>query len=781
MTFAGRALTLDIQTLQTGQYRDRGIPRFVQAHAAALMDTGRVAMLSLNPSWPFPPQLRDQLAHSPLLRWGTAAAFNELDADRLAHLVMCPFELEARADAIVPPALRHRDALLAVTLYDLIPHIYRDRYLGDPARRRRYDTRVRLVESADVVLAISEQTRRDAIDRLGVAPDRVTNIGAGVSSFFRPATDDDAPRALVRASVREITRPFVLCVSGEDNNRKNIESLFAAYAALPPSVRAGFQLVVACTLSNHGRKQWSDAARHAGLRSDEVVLTGFVDDETLRALYQTATLSIAPSLYEGFGLPAFEAVACGCPTIGSRTSALPDLVDHPAAIFDPTDVGQMSAALAANLVDDDARASLAAAQFAGVGRFTWHEVAARTLAAVDGAPAPRSVRAPRRARIAILAPLPPTLSGVADYSAHVIPALSAIADVDVFSAGDVSPAPLLCESRVRPTAAFELHTTPAAYDGVIYVVGNNHSHRDIVDIASRVPGLVWLHDTRLAGLALSVHAHSFDPGLRKARKAMLEQLERQYGARLLPELIERWNEPALYDDHGLGVTGDLVSGAQRVLVNSAHAEHLVRLDQKPTARDVPITVLPFGVRQPSVALTSIVKQRNRVVAPGWMDWIKQPELVVRALACVRRSEPVVSLVFVGYMRDEVQRELRHLAETLHVDVRFLGHVSEAEYWQTLAAAECAVVLRKTSHGESSATVNDALAAGTPVITNAPSAVAVPLEAVTLVESDADETAIAAAILAMLADPRVPAVELPNFADVAAALLEVVERTRRENE
>ena len=780
MTFAGRALTLDIQTLQTGQYRDRGIPRFVQAHAAALMDTGRVAMLSLNPSWPFPPQLHDQLAHSPLLRWGTASAFNELDADRLAHLVMCPFELESRADAIVPPALRHRDALLAVTLYDLIPHIYRDRYLGDPERRRRYDTRVRLIESADVVLAISEQTRRDAIDRLGVAPDRVTNIGAGVSPFFRPATDD-APRARVRASVSEISKPFVLCVSGEDNNRKNIASLFAAFAALPPSVRAGFQLVVACTLSSHGRKQWSDAARQVGLRSDEVVLTGFVDDETLRALYQTATLSIAPSLYEGFGLPAFEAVACGCPTIGSRTSALPDLVDEPRATFDPSDVEQMSAALTAALVDDGARVSLAAAQFAAVGRFTWHEVAARTLAAVDGATTPRAVRAPRRARIAFLAPLPPTLSGVADYSAHVIPALSAIAEVDVFSAGDVPPAPLLCEARVRPTAAFELHTTPAAYDGVIYVVGNNHSHKNIVGIAGRVPGLVWLHDTRLAGLALSVHAHSFDPGLRKARKAMLEQLERQYGPRLLPELVERWNEPALYDDHGLGVTGDLVSGAQRVLVNSPHAEHLVRLDQKPTALDVPITVLPFGVRQPSVALTSIVKQRNRVVAPGWMDWIKQPELVVRAVARVRRSEPDASLVFVGYMREEVQRDLRHLAETLRVDVHFLGHVSEAEYWRTLAAAECAVVLRKTSHGESSATVNDALAAGTPVITNAPSAVAVPLEAVTLVASDADETAIAAAILAMLADPTVPAVELPNFADVAAALLEVVERTRRENE
>ena len=734
-------------------------------------------MLALNAGWPFPRNTPGEIATSPLLQWGTARAFHNVEAERLAHVVMSPFELGARADAIMPPALAHRDVVHVVTLFDLIPLLYRDQYLSEPLSRRRYDTRLQTIRSADVVLAISERTRRDAIELLDLAPARVTNIGTGVMPFYRPVRDGEDPQSVVRAALPKITRPFILCVSGEENNRKNIDGLFAAFASLPNNVRREHQLVIACSLSAAGRSLWTGFAKRAGLVPEEYVLTGFVTDEVLLALNQTARAAVAPSLYEGFGLPAFEAAACGCPSVGSRTSALPDLVDDPRAIFDPTNVDEIAQSLMSVLVDTAWRESLVAKQSERIGAFTWDTVAQRTLSAINAAASPRAVRRPPRRRIAVLSPLPPTRSGVADYTARVLPALQEIADVDVFSVGDAPVAPLLCEARVRPADAFVRHVTPGAYDGVIYVIGNNGAHKDLVGMASRLPGMVWFHDTHLASLSLSVHRRAFDPGYRRARTEMLDQLQRQYGPRVPAEVLERWHEPAVYDEFGLGLTGELVSGAVRVLVNSAHAERLIRLDQPPTAREVPITVLPFGVSAPRRELLSVAKQRGLVVAPGWMDWIKQPDLVIRAVARARRSRPDARLDFVGHIHPELARDLRLVAEASGVDVRFLGHVPEAEYWRTLAAAECAVVLRKTSHGESSATVNDALAAGTPVITNAPSAVAVPLDAVTLVPSDADESAIAAAIVAMLADPTVPAIELPSFADVAAALVDAVERAK----
>ncbi|MBA2609924.1 MAG: glycosyltransferase [Actinobacteria bacterium] len=777
MTQAPRALVLDVQGLQSPLHRERGIARFIQGHAAALGRSGRVAMFGLNPSWPMAADLPAELLDSPALRWNTARELAAVEADRIAYLLMSPFELGARADAIQPPALQHRDSLRVVTLYDLIPLIMRATYLTDPNTRRRYETRLRVVESADLVLAISEQSRHDAIERLALREDRVVNIGAGLSPFFRMARADEHPDQLVRAALPQITRSFVLCVSGEDNNRKNIDGLIRAYARLRRDMRDAHQLVVTCKLSPQGRALWQATADLAGLAPSDVVFTGGVTDEVLRALYQTATASVSPSLYEGFGLPAVEAAACGCPSVGARTSALGELSDDAGALFDPTSTDEMTAVMDRALADEAWRDQLAHAQQRASGRFNWDAVAARTLDAIDRSAPPAAPRSRPRLRMAIVSPLPPVMSGVADYTARVVASLSKIADVDAYytPSGHAPSAPLGA-ARARPADALERFATPGMYDGLIYVVGNSAAHHEVVEIARRVPGIVWFHDVRLAGLYLSMPSGRFDPGWRRARGVMEDRLIRQYGARLSQEVMDRWNDPTVYDRHGLGLTGELVARAPLVLVNSEHAARLVRLDQAPTARPLTIDVLPFAARDPSV-LASRNDTSSEVVVPGWMDWIKQPDVAIDAIARVRQTSPNVTLTFVGNMSPDLQRDLCDLARDLAVPTRFLGYVDEATYWQSIGRAGCAIALRKASRGESSAAASDCLAAGVPVVTNSATAAGGP--ALHVVPVDATPGQVAEAVLAALAARPNEAIALPTFDDLAESLLEAVNRTHRD--
>src|SRR5690606_23793757 len=149
---------------------------------------------------------------------------------------------------------------------------------------------------------------------LGVAPERVAAIGGAASDFFRPEQPgDDAAGLLVRA-LPALRRPFVLSVSGDDP-RKDPETLIESFAALPADVRRAHQLVIACTLTPEAAAKWRGLAHGHGLHDDDVVLTGYVTDEVLRALYQRASVFVFTSRYEGFGLPVLEAARCGAPAI----------------------------------------------------------------------------------------------------------------------------------------------------------------------------------------------------------------------------------------------------------------------------------------------------------------------------------------------------------------------------------------------------------------------------------------------------------------------------------
>ncbi len=229
-------------------------------------------------------------------------------------------------------------------------------------------------------ICISEATRNDLCNRLPALPANhvfVTSLAA--SESFHPC-GDAAFCAATRAKYQIPQNPYFLSLSTLEP-RKNMEHLVRCFAALTqePAMR-DFNLVLV------GNKGWKYEAlleeieRNTAARG-RVILTGFVDDEDLAALYSGAVAFVFPSLYEGFGLPPLEAMQCGIPVIASNTSALPEVVGDAGILVSPSDADALCAAMISLANQPAQREELSRRSLQQAARFSWERCVAQTMAA----------------------------------------------------------------------------------------------------------------------------------------------------------------------------------------------------------------------------------------------------------------------------------------------------------------------------------------------------------------------------------------------------------------
>lgn len=227
------------------------------------------------------------------------------------------------------------------------------------------------------IATVSEFSRADLLSTYNLAPEKVVVTPNGVEPHFtpQPARADEADYIRQRFG---IARDFILSV-GSLQPRKNLIRLFDAYGELrrgwegnpPQLVLVGRPLwLYREILSEVGRRKWAG----------DVIATGYVSDEDLAALYRAALVFVYPSLFEGFGLPPLEAMACGAPVVTSRTSSLPEVVGGAALLVDPMETGEIARALTEAARDQRLRARLSAAGPARAKLFNWRSTAERTLA-----------------------------------------------------------------------------------------------------------------------------------------------------------------------------------------------------------------------------------------------------------------------------------------------------------------------------------------------------------------------------------------------------------------
>jgi glycosyltransferase involved in cell wall biosynthesis len=280
----------------------------------------------------------------------------------------------------IGPIRRHTRVI--ATCYDLIPLLNKDVYLPPShAITPHYYDRLDELRKADRILAISNAARSEIITNLPAAPDRVINIDAACDTHFSPVSPREA---LADADLLGlgIDRPFLLYTGGADT-RKNLHRLIEAFASLPEMLRQSHQLAIVGRMPDAHQHDLQDTASRFGLSTGSLVLTGWISDQRLRGCYNLCAGFVFPSLHEGFGLPALEAMACGAPTIAARASSLIEIVRREEAMFDPTDVGSMRDSMCRLLSDEAWRDRLRLEGIEESRRYSWGATASLALDAME--------------------------------------------------------------------------------------------------------------------------------------------------------------------------------------------------------------------------------------------------------------------------------------------------------------------------------------------------------------------------------------------------------------
>lgn len=275
------------------------------------------------------------------------------------------------------------EILTAVTLYDLIPYLNQDNYLTDAGVKRHYMGKIEALKRADILLGISAYCGEEAARELDVPRDRIANISSAVHDAFKPVEFSEAAISDLYRHYG-ITRSFVM-TTGIVEPRKNLEGLIVAYAQLPVELRKKYQLLMVCQATESNSAKLHQLAKSNGLGPDELVLAGYVSDKDLIALYNLCYLFVFPSLHEGFGLPALEAMACGAAVVGSCTTSIPEVICREDALFDPLDLSQMSAMMDRALGDTTFWRSLRENAVERAGKFSWDATGRRALKAFEQA------------------------------------------------------------------------------------------------------------------------------------------------------------------------------------------------------------------------------------------------------------------------------------------------------------------------------------------------------------------------------------------------------------
>lgn len=270
--------------------------------------------------------------------------------------------------------LRPYDGPTVSTIHDL-SHIHYPEY--HPADRVEYLNRElpRTLEQATHLITVSEFVRQEMITLLGLAPERITAVHNGVDERFVPMSPE---QTLSARQTHKLDDADYLLVVATLEPRKNLARLLQAYAGLPEAVRRRHPLALV------GARGWRDDGLNEQIsrmvKTGEVRKLGYVDDRDLPALYAGAYAFAYPSVYEGFGLPVLEAMACGIPVLTSNCSSLPEVLGDTGLSVDPLDVDAMRDGLRRLLEDDEFRAFSAQAGARRAQGFGWNKCVAETVA-----------------------------------------------------------------------------------------------------------------------------------------------------------------------------------------------------------------------------------------------------------------------------------------------------------------------------------------------------------------------------------------------------------------
>lgn len=600
--------------------------------------------------------------------------------------------------------------LRVALFYDLIQLQYPQRYLNECEVRGNFDINLAFLKYFDHLISISAASGNEAVNFAGIKSDKISVSGVAVRPSLEPVKGESpVPRG---------DRSYYLLAGGGDP-RKNPECVVTAHARRAKRKQTNTSLRIIGSYPSNMRKDLRSLYAREGGSSSSLTFFDHLDDEVLRQEYRHAIAVIVPSHAEGFSVPIVEASAAGTPALASDIPAHRELIGDADARFsssDPQRLEDIFARLEApqdNLWDDIARK-----QADTWKRFRVEEIADRVVSVLlAGSARPLAPAIKRGARLAlgVLTPLPPAASGVADFSFGMVEALSALADVRVYTE---------TQGAARPAGAaallplIEAESDLARLDQVVTVIGNSHFHRSEFDFLLRHGGSSIVHDARM--INFYVQLLGIDRAMAVARG--------EYAGELRSDIVVDWmlhqeRLPILF-------LSEIVRASDSVFVHSPTTAKLIDAQYGKTPFVLPFAQYNHLDRRYASAESKRTVREHFEITPdsflvatfGFVAPDKAPDELIWAIKLLRDWGVPAKLIFCGdFVTEELGTRLRHLVAHLDMDnhIRFAAEVVDVDTYRSLLfAADAAIQLRTYFMGGLSGALNDCIAAAMPCVANA---------------------------------------------------------------
>lgn len=669
-------------------------------------------------------QLADVLDESHFKTWYAHEAHGGINnpSSAIIHEGVCT---ALEPDVLLIPSLfdfpiplelhKYKYIYTVVILYDIIPYIFKNQYLNTQERQKNYSELLYNFVSADGILAISEATRKDYLQFIENIPEKISTISSAVDADFSTCLSLFSETTMAETlQGYGIQKPYLLYTAGLDY-RKNIDGLIKAYSLLPNTVRQTIHLVIVCSISNSERKKLLERVQRFGLDKEDVIFTGFVPDDALKILYHKCKLFVFPSLYEGFGLPILEAMACGAPVIASNTSSIPEALGKEDALFDPNRPQDIAQKITKALTNSNYLQELQQHSKKQVSKFSWERVAHRALNVLKHSTRKKkssdSSLTPTHPNLAYVSPLPPDHTGIADYSVELLPHLKAY-----YSITCIVPNPKEIQAQnpelvVQSIDWFE--NNYQAFDRVVYQFGNSSFHTHMVSLLEKIPGITVLHDFFLNGPFLDSSQH------------FREELYRSHGYAALKYLAEH---DITESCRKYPTNRSIIEASLGIISHSHYAQQLAATmygeSHTKNWSIVPQIITPYSLKQKENLREKLglKKEDCLVCTVGHIGHTKCCKELFQAWQKTKvHKEKKTKLIFLGQLEKSTYcNELISLVQYAENadDVIFTGYISYEELQEYLDTADIVVQLRTFSRGETSRAVLSAMAQGKATLINA---------------------------------------------------------------
>jgi len=604
---------------------------------------------------------------------------------------------------IVPPEIRQRARLVVGVVYDLIPLVFKEHYLLDETVKKRYLACLESANAMDHLFCISETTKQDLLRYSRIHDNRATVIdGAGKTRSVSRMVDYDFQ-----------SRTNTLVYIGGDDYRKNLVGAAEAFALAysENKVPADSLFYIVCTVTKATKAAVTKIAKTYGVEN-HILVPGYLPDETLSALVQSAKATVFPSLYEGLGMPILESYSLGTPVFAGDNSSLRELT-HPECRFDASDMQATASAYAEALSNGALCEKSMAFGEKILSSFTWQRTEKIIYRKICDLLAAEQVLT-RFDKVAICTSLPPDENGVAVFTAA---AFGKYSDKYCFFSASEQCGAMAELRKLNPENPATVFSLGRAVSGKylataraqLYVIGNSRFSTPVLEEAlkwknSMMPRYVYFHDgNNTMGLYyyLGSDFHKMKALLLAAYPERRDEL---IGVKSIDDIFNcdiPCFSPIL-----------MLTQIDKVLVTTERLRERL-LDDVRGKMKVSVDVLPLPINGATVGAPKRYFDDDTYVIGhfGYPSRPKRIDLLAQAVGIAKKKKKC-ALLLAGY------GNLQWIAEESRLGsaVRVVSGPSQDELYAAMAGADVAVQLRYPFTGESSGAIHDLLGLGKRVVT-----------------------------------------------------------------